>query len=437
MEVQRKHDKYLFINPQRGSWLKVNQTAKQLVDRMLSHEDVPDVDARIKTSVFNSFRHSGMIESPDDSFHSDTESIKSVYLIVTKSCNLTCDFCSMGSGPWSFEQLSTCELKHTIDKLAVHKVGRLVITGGEPFMRRDIQEIIDYAYLKLNCKIIVSSNGLLLTAKKIAQLKGKLDRVDISVENIYSDDNNSTTKRMKSVIASLQKNEIGVCLSYVLTKQNWQHVFPFLDYVNASGVGFSLKIVAPVGSARNHQHLFDSEDSFEQIYLRIFKYIHEQGYAGRAFHNFVFPHLSPSYGCSAKDKILCISSDGKVYSCHSLLFPEFTVGDIRTEDIQHIAEHSRQQAGTPLYQESFHVDKRTSCSDCEVRYFCQGGCYAEIHDNEARQDTLPPECEIKKSIILFKLWEYDKRQSFLDNLEGFIRFYEDRIHRKELNKILK
>ena len=89
---------------------------------------------------------------------------------VTFRCNLYCAMCPLSN--WknqeetkqsSFlkDELKTHEIKKFVDELKNLKTRALMITGGEPFLRPDMLEILDYIKKKgLYCSII--SNGTLI-----------------------------------------------------------------------------------------------------------------------------------------------------------------------------------------------------------------------------------------------------------------------------------
>ncbi|WP_234540956.1 radical SAM/SPASM domain-containing protein [Paenibacillus pseudetheri] len=436
IDIQSREDTYLFINPEHGTWLKSKTKTKLLLEDMISGRNRNDISEHTKYSILQRFIESGMIIRDGQVMSTRSKKdIKSVYLVVTKTCNLSCDFCSMGSTPAKYDQLSTEEVKTAIDRLKDYYIGRIVITGGEPFSRRDILELVDYIHEKLSCKIVICTNGLLLNAEKIQQLSGKVSRIDMSAENIFSSVNKYDVHKLSNLIQNLRQHNISLCLSYVLTKQNQTHVFAFLDFIELTNTIFSLKIVGPIGNARAHKHLFFSSDSLTEAYSVIFRYIYRMGYQSEPFKRFLIQNLVPSYGCSARNKMLSIHVDKNVYSCHSLTTPEFSVGNIMEDTIDRILKQSSSKADSLFYKQSFEIDQRTVCADCNVRYFCQGSCYAEMYNNERRKGILPPECGIKKAVLIFNIWHYDHKQSFLDNLKVFIDLLEST--KKQKNEVMR
>jgi len=96
---------------------------------------------------------------------------------LTYICNLSCHYCRRWNQKTN--EITTEEARGMIDKL--HKLGlvRINFTGGEPLIRKDIGELIDYAKFKGIC-VWMNSNGTYVP-KFINSIK-KLDGLALSVE---------------------------------------------------------------------------------------------------------------------------------------------------------------------------------------------------------------------------------------------------------------
>jgi len=81
---------------------------------------------------------------------------------VTLRCNLTCAMCTTC---YDAPELSTAEIKGIIDQVAAWGVEVFNPLGGEPFMRGDIEEILDYAVLR-GFYVTVTTNGTLITERR-------------------------------------------------------------------------------------------------------------------------------------------------------------------------------------------------------------------------------------------------------------------------------
>lgn len=111
-----------------------------------------------------------------------------VYWVINEECNLRCHFCNFWKGIYRQEGkkiLTTAEIKTIIFKVSQLKIPYLFFTGGEPFLRDDMLEILEYAADKIAC-VRLLTNGTLIQ-KEIAQriVKNRLlDDMWISLDGI-------------------------------------------------------------------------------------------------------------------------------------------------------------------------------------------------------------------------------------------------------------
>ena len=90
---------------------------------------------------------------------------------TTRTCNLNCIHCYSKSTSQYYEgELSTDEGKQLIDDLAEFKVPSILFSGGEPLIRKDIFELIEYATSK-GLRAVLSTNGTLINQKVAGRLK--------------------------------------------------------------------------------------------------------------------------------------------------------------------------------------------------------------------------------------------------------------------------
>jgi MoaA/NifB/PqqE/SkfB family radical SAM enzyme len=105
--------------------------------------------------------------------------------MVSPFCNLRCEMCNCWRGIYDYKKtLDTEGAKKVIDILKENGVSILSLTGGEPLMRKDILEIIDYACRKLDF-VRLQTNGVLLNEKIIeALITSGLDSIWLSIDGI-------------------------------------------------------------------------------------------------------------------------------------------------------------------------------------------------------------------------------------------------------------
>src|SRR5581483_472026 len=98
----------------------------------------------------------------------DAYTAYSVSWNLTQRCNLECAHCYMSAhaGADTRGELSTVECRRVIDEIAaVNPNVFLILTGGEPFLRKDLFEIAGYAADR-KFTTVLGTNGVLLREKE-------------------------------------------------------------------------------------------------------------------------------------------------------------------------------------------------------------------------------------------------------------------------------
>lgn len=102
---------------------------------------------------------------------------------VTRSCNLACRHCRASSqfGPYP-DELTTDECFKIIDEIVSFSKPIIILTGGEPLLRKDIFQIAEYGKSK-GLTMVMAPNGTLLTAENVQKIiKAGIKRISISLD---------------------------------------------------------------------------------------------------------------------------------------------------------------------------------------------------------------------------------------------------------------
>ena len=81
-----------------------------------------------------------------------------MHLYLTNACNLRCPHCYMSAGTVLEDELSKEEVELLLMEFASHGGNRLVLSGGEVCMRKDLIEIVKCAK-KHNLNTSILTNG--------------------------------------------------------------------------------------------------------------------------------------------------------------------------------------------------------------------------------------------------------------------------------------
>src|SRR5437773_10777837 len=98
---------------------------------------------------------------------------------LTYACNLACVHCLSSSGRRDPRELTTDECKAVVDELERMQVFYVNIGGGEPTVRKDFWEIVEYA-TSHRVGVKFSTNGSRIDAARAAWL-AESDYVDVQV----------------------------------------------------------------------------------------------------------------------------------------------------------------------------------------------------------------------------------------------------------------
>src|ERR1700728_1070373 len=145
---------------------------------------------------------------------------------LTYACNLACVHCLSSSGRRDPRELSTAECKEVIDTLEAMQVFYVNIGGGEPTVRPDFWELLDYA-TEHHVGVKFSTNGVRLTPEVARRLAAN-DYVDvqISLDGATAEVNDavrgtgSYDTALRAMRNLAEAGFAGVKISVVMTRHN-------------------------------------------------------------------------------------------------------------------------------------------------------------------------------------------------------------------------
>jgi MoaA/NifB/PqqE/SkfB family radical SAM enzyme len=117
------------------------------------------------------------------------------HIVPTRRCNLACGYCNEYDG--SSDPVTTDLVMQRVDRLAALGTAVVTISGGEPLLHPDLSDIIRRIERSGMVSTLIT-NGYLLVPKQIEALNdAKLDRLQISIDNVNPDD---TSKKSLKVL---------------------------------------------------------------------------------------------------------------------------------------------------------------------------------------------------------------------------------------------
>ncbi len=314
---------------------------------------------------------------------------------ITRACNLRCKHCLSDSGKPHPNELDTSEAKKLIDSLEKMKVFNIDFSGGEPLIRPDIFELLEYASQK-KMSINLITNGSLITKEIIDRLENtNIFNLQLSVDGIERTHDdfrgikgsyNSTVNAIKL----LKDANYGVVISSVVTNQNIDEIPKIIDMAIDLGVpSYKTTLFMPAGRGKKNvdgllltpqdvkkftfMMIEKKKETGEKINISIetdYPWLVEN--TGKEYPKSLITDDSSKIGCSAGNSSVYITSEGKITPCPFL--SDFVAGDSRKENIKNVWDNS---SIFSIFRNFTKGDLKGKCNECEyLGISCYGGCRA-------------------------------------------------------------
>lgn len=160
----------------------------------------------------------------------------------TKACNLKCVHCYSESNTQRHpEEMTTGEGRALIDQLADFGAPVILFSGGEPLMRKDLFELVEYAVGR-GLRAVISTNGTLIDKDAAARLaKIGLSYVGVSLDGTRGVNDafrgvEGAFDRAMTGIKNAQEAGIKVGLRFTINRRNAQEVPKLFDLLEERGI---------------------------------------------------------------------------------------------------------------------------------------------------------------------------------------------------------
>lgn len=338
----------------------------------LEKEDVPEEDiAAVDPALLEHLVKGGFFEKAEADGR-----VLSAYLHVTQRCNLRCAGCySLDEQRNALSDAPLSAIEHAIDELAAAGVMRLVISGGEPFLREDLPEIVEHAK-RVRCidSVTVLSNGTCMSDAALERLAPNVDCVSVSFDGCSASAPAyiREEQRFDELVAAVRAVQAAGIQAHIIPTVHAKNIDELADYVRLSKdlgatLNFSLLTCEPDDEVLGG--LLPDDEALRRLGRSMLTL--DDGKPILAMDAPVGLNLTVKRRCGAGCESLSIGADGTIYPCHMLHRREYAMGNAFTGSI---AEAMHGDVAL-LFRE---LDASTfeGCSDCEYVRICGGGCRA-------------------------------------------------------------
>ena len=304
---------------------------------------------------------------------------------VTANCNLKCAHCYINAGEKkTIDELSTDAAKMLIHQIAEVSKPLLILSGGEPLLRKDIFELVRYGADR-GLKMAMGSNGMLIDDAVARNLKNAgITTVSISLDSrgpsLHDEFRGveGSWQRAIEAIKALRRNNVITQVNTTVTKQNYNEINDIMTLAEKMGVeNFHLFFLVPTGRGTRIEDI--TPDMYETMIDSTFRMALQ--------HNLnVKPSCAPQFmriaqetgvdmkrwvrGCMAGLYYCRIYPTGEVTPCPYL---PIKLGNIRETSFKEIWYKSEVLGNLRDFKKL-----KGKCGICEYNDVC-GGCRARAY----------------------------------------------------------
>jgi radical SAM protein with 4Fe4S-binding SPASM domain len=304
---------------------------------------------------------------------------------VTRECNLKCSHCYINAADKKLEnELTTEEGKQLFDQICQVSHPLLILSGGEPLLRQDIYDLIEYGSSK-GLKMGLGSNGSLIDETVAKKLKDAgITTVSISIDSHIASQHDDfrgvdgSWEKAINAIKVLRANNVLVQVNTTLTHDNYDQIDDIMYLSESLGVeNFHLFFLIPTGRGVKLDDI--TPQKYEDMITNTFAKVHKHSLNVR-------PSCAPQFmriaqdmgmnmqqwirGCLAGMHYCRIYPNGDVTPCPYL---PVKLGNIREKSFKEIWQNS------DMFKKLRDPNTLTGkCGECNYKALC-GGCRARAY----------------------------------------------------------
>lgn len=270
------------------------------------------------------------------------------------------------------------------------------VTGGEPLIRQDLYEVMEYATNELGFRWGMTSNGMLLNDENIEKLrKANLESISISIDGLEKthDKFRGVPGAYKIITKNIKKLKESnfvkfIQVTTVFHKDNIDQIDELYNIMLGLNIdSWRLVSMEPIGRANENADLLLTGKEIKHMldFIKSKKNNKKMkitygcpGFLGLDYEKEV---RKGYFYCRTGISIASILYNGDLFVCPNVpRMKKFIQGNIRTDNFKDVWENK--------YKE-FRKENRTKCeecSNCEQWEFCLGGAFHTWNFKENRQN---------------------------------------------------
>lgn len=326
--------------------------------------------------------------------------IKTVYFEITNQCNLNCVTCYNRSGMnANCIEISVGQLKNSIKILSKYGLERVLISGGEPILHSDFNNILDIVTEYPQFSFGIVTNGTVHN-QKLIDILNQNDNFTLQISLDGSTEKLNTETRGKGnfnkaveFARQIHKKKSIPLLKMVISQNN------IGDIENFYRLALSLNFIPEFAFITRRGNASDDWEKLSLSSKDKFKILKQIDSLNKLYNKEAFLPLCTAgcpYSSDEKKLSICIKPNGAIQPCSLLYESEHTLGSIFEFDERYFLERI-------LYISEFAVKRESmdySCRKCILRGNCRKGCIAAAFVLNGDVLANDGECEFRKMQLI-------------------------------------
>lgn len=318
----------------------------------------------------------------------------------TLTCNAKCKHCGSSAEKKQYDgELTTEEIKSAFKQIANDMDASKIlinVTGGEPLVRKDLCEVMEYATNELGFHWGMTTNGILLTEENIEKLrKANMETISISIDGIEETHNKfrgvpNSYQIIINNIKNLKKAGYvkHIQVTTVFHKENINQMEELYQIMLGLGLdSWRLVSMDPIGRANENDNLLLNGKEIKQLLDFIKSKKKDRrleltygcpGFLGLEYEKEVRKHY---FYCRTGINVASILYNGDLFVCPNVpRIKRLIQGNIKTDNFKDIWNNKYKEFRT---KDRTECDK---CKKCEYWDYCLGGAYHTWNFTENEQN---------------------------------------------------
>ncbi len=320
-----------------------------------------------------------------------------VFWNITYACNLHCEHCYIDAGPTPRpEELSTEELLRVADEIVELGLPLVILSGGEPLVRKDFWALAERLAGREKPKLSLSTNGTLITREAARRLRDLgFSYIGVSLDSLVPamhDKFRGVTGAFYMSVGGIDNavsEGLDVGIRTTVTRWNYREAPDMVDFAYEHGASrVSYYILDSIGRARAIRHDLPTHEQLKEFVGTLIEKAKE--YAGKVEielvrANFLGIYVADRLSRTPDDfqeyiklisaqgdcgrKSISIYPDGTVRPCQFI--DQYVVGDLRRQRLREVLSYNN-----PELVKFIRLYENLSgprCGSCPFRLVCGGG----------------------------------------------------------------